>query len=63
MDAILWLGWMEKAVFAYALAYLIYLLVKTASDIGGKSYDCTPYDNSHLVLKRKYLATKYEKIG
>ena len=63
MDAILWLGWMENAVIAYALAYLLYLLIKTASEIGGKGYECTPYDDSHLVLKRKYGTTKYKKIG
>jgi len=36
----------------YLLAYMLYLLVKAATDKGGMNAPSTPYDTSHLILRR-----------
>ncbi|MFH1055801.1 MAG: hypothetical protein V1744_06900 [Candidatus Altiarchaeota archaeon] len=42
-------------VTAYALAYLLYLLVKAASQKGGLGYPTMPYDHGHIILRRKHI--------
>ena len=42
-------------VAAYMLAYLLYLLVRSAEKPAAGGYPEAPYDSCHLILKRRYI--------
>jgi len=53
METINGTGYVTYGLVSYALAYMLYLLVKTAGEFGGMRYSTPPYDSTHLILKRR----------
>jgi hypothetical protein len=55
MNSVTALGYMANVAAIYMLVYAVYLLMKTATQTRGLAYPMTPYDSSHLVLRRRYI--------
>jgi hypothetical protein len=55
MDSVTALGYLANLAAVYMFAYAVYVLMKTVTQARGLAYPLAPYDQSHLVLRRRYI--------